>query len=670
MADEEIIEDQYTVPEMWELLKPAMPEEEDEEGLSSKNGKKAPLPAPKIGALVKLLNDIEDSEELEEKIQEVDPATGHSILIWATLQQKFILVEWLVKKCKRAAFAFVSGTDNNLAIFDKWVEIRKEIEEKKREVDLYPNEENDEDEDREVEPTPEMLVYDALAEFHDDWGKRGKGLVKLIGELGIYQGARDGEHTKEGVGKTLFPNGDMYCGEYRSNKRHGYGTYYWASKGMLYTGKWKDNLREGLGRMVYPDGGRFLGNWVCDKCDGEGRYTYPDGSSYSGAWVKGVKNGFGTYTFTDGSQYIGAYLDGEFVSGEWRMSQGSTRYYGAFNDDVPVGAGVFVFKYGCDGSYRQEGTYTNGEWNPSGHVVGAHNTPLLSLVIQKKKVTLSFTEECAALMMEHLVQVSNFGPFIDWVSSLNTNVTNILLESVKVSSVKFSSKDKSVEEVRLKVIAKYDDGKRYRNTEGITLRKPTTRLMVILNGGSKAVCLLQKTPNASLASNEQFSLPLVRPCTSSGNFVGDFIRLVEPALRLELSKEHTVEVTGPVYSAAHTDSRNEIVRAYIRTIHDDAMTTLQSRLDEACANNSLMPIIGIGLSEVASVSTDAITIAAAIRVKTLMDERKLPISTVEEQRPPTPLPPAPEHRPDIEPLLAAERRVMEQARQAAAEEEE
>jgi len=672
MADDEIMDDQeFTVPEMWELVKPTMPEDDEEDDAPVAKKPKAP-PAAKVGKLVKMLNDIEDAEELEAKVQELDPATGQSLLLWASVNQKFVLVEWLVKKCQRAAFAFDQGADNVLAIFDKWVEIRKELEEKELEKALNPPEEEEENDDedpeeKEPEPSAEQLVYEALSEYHEDWGKRGLGLVKMIGELGLYQGARDSEFTKEGVGRTLFPSGDMFCGEYKDNKRHGLGTYYWASKGMMYTGRWRNNVRDGVGRMVFPDGGRYLGAWSGNKRNGEGRYTYPDGSSYNGAWIDDVKNGFGTYTFVDGSQYIGSYVDGEFVSGEWRMAGGATRYFGAFQNDKPVGSGVFVFKHGKEGSYRQAGVYKNGVWQPFGPVLGIHTEPALRLVLQGKEHALKFTDECGGYSMEQLVVVSNFGPFIEWMRRVNAT-TSMVVESLFVSAVKFHVDDKSkVLEVRLRLVAKDAEGNRIRNTQAITLRAAATRLMVVLSDGHKSVGLLVKAPCAALGSNEQFALPTVR-MGSDGSFYSDFTRLVQPALRLSIDRESTTQVVKPLMCAPQVDSREEDVRAYVQHIHPDAMSTLQERLDEVCGGNSLMSIVGVRLSEIADKTTDALTLLAARRVEALIAADKLGLATVEDQRPPTPLPPAAEPRPDIEPLLEEER--IRMAKLAQQEEED
>merc|ERR1712000_515855 len=144
------------IPEVWKFAKPQLlagvDNEEEQEQLGSN------VSGPKIGKLVKFLNDIDDPEELEARIQERDPSTDMTLLLWATVTGRFVLVEWLVKKAKRAAFGFNDEPLHEISIFDKWIEIRKE------------------DEDAEPEPTAAELVFENLSEFHDDWGVRGQGL--------------------------------------------------------------------------------------------------------------------------------------------------------------------------------------------------------------------------------------------------------------------------------------------------------------------------------------------------------------------------------------------------------------------------------------------------------------------------------------------------------------
>lgn len=645
---------ELSVPEMWRFAKPQPEDNGDEEA------KPKASTGPLVGKLVKFLNDIEDQEELEAKLQETDPATGQTLLMWATLTGKFVLVEWLVKRANRAGFAF-HNNDREMTIYDKWIEIRKELEEKEKERLANPpepeEEEEGEEEEKAPEPTADQLVYEALSDIQDDLGTRGPGIVKRVGELGVYQGARNEEGAKTGLGQTLFPNGDMYVGEYVDNKRHGTGTYFFANDGIIYTGKWADNLRNGIGRIVYPDGGRFLGNWTNDKKHGEGRYTYPDGGSYAGEWYRDRKHGFGTFVFPDGSSHIGTFVDGEFVSGEWRLA-GTTRYYGAFANSAPTGKGVFVLKYGQPGSYRQEGEFVNGKWIP-GAILNADAAPQLEITIRNKTMKLTFTDESAALPTESLVHAATFGPFLEWQRKMEQSPSTFV-HSVQISSVRFD-KNKQVSEVRAKVSIVDTEGKRIRGTDTLVFKKPTNKLLVCLIGGDKTVVVLQKSPNSSVMATEQLQLPTVN-VAPNGDLTGRFVELVEPALRLNLKTANTYPIPQLQSVNIHSsgsDAKTSAI-AYIQHIHADAMAVLQQRLSEAdAAFGALYKLQAVRLDEVATLSTDALTIVAANNLVSMLKDNKLPQATVEAQRPATPIPPMPEPRPDIEPLLEAERKAKE-----------
>jgi radial spoke head protein 1 len=659
MADDEQVNEEQvdvTIPEMWSLAKPPAAHGDDED-LTEEQKKAAAAAAggPKVGKLIKYLNDIEDQEELETKIQERDPATNHSLLLWATLTGKFVVVEWLVKKAKRNAFAF-GNEKKELTVFDKWVEIRKEVEDREREKLLNPPEEDADadDEEKQPDPTADQLVFEALSEFHEEWAERANCIVKSIGELGVYQGNRDEQGTKCGLGQTLFPDGDMYTGEYRDNQRHGRGTYFWANHGMIYCGQWAGNKRHGVGRMIFADGARYFGAWADDKIHGVGRYTYPDGSTYNGAWVDGQKHGEGAYTFVDGSRYSGAFVDGEFVSGEWILGASGTRYVGRFKNGVPSGKGVFVFKSRDGGSYRQEGEYVAGKWIP-GPLSNKGATPAVELVVQRRSISVGFTAECAALSAEDLVRAINFEPFRTWLEGVENNST-FFINGIALTAVLFAPGTRNVAELTVKVNASDAHGKRIRGADAIVLRRPTARLLIVLTDGDRTVAVVEQNSCAAAETTDQVRLPAVEK-SSNGAFSGAFHDVATAALRLNISAASTMTLpTLLSHDAARTNAESSVI-AYIQKVHPDTITTAQSRLDQQSAKTrgGFMKVRAVRLADVGTMSQEAVTIVAANYVHALTSTGKLPQATIEPQRPPTPIPPAIEDRPDIEPLLAAER---------------
>ena len=51
----------------------------------------------------------------------------------------------------------------------------------------------------------------------------------------------------------------------------------------------------GFGRFEWPDGRVYNGNYKDDKKDGEGEYEWPDGRKYKGFWKNGKQHGEGFF---------------------------------------------------------------------------------------------------------------------------------------------------------------------------------------------------------------------------------------------------------------------------------------------------------------------------------------------------------------------------------------
>jgi len=87
--------------------------------------------------------------------------------------------------------------------------------------------------------------------------------------------------------RTNYRWGGVYYGQMEGGKKHGYGTYTWAS-GSKYVGEWKNGTRDGNGTKTWADGSKYVGEWNNDKKHGQGTQTKADGTiAYSGEWVIG-----------------------------------------------------------------------------------------------------------------------------------------------------------------------------------------------------------------------------------------------------------------------------------------------------------------------------------------------------------------------------------------------
>lgn len=161
------------------------------------------------------------------------------------------------------------------------------------------------------------------------------------------------DHTGKGTAK--YPNGDVYEGDFSEGRRDGRGIYRYGN-GDKFEGQWKENFKHGIGKMVYNGRGTYQGYWENGRRHGEGVFTYPNGDVYSGWWRYGEKEGTGTYlSKKTNMKLFGEWSNGEFTTGRWVYPNG-VYYEGAFQNNKPVGKGVWNFKNGnkLDGEFTQK----------------------------------------------------------------------------------------------------------------------------------------------------------------------------------------------------------------------------------------------------------------------------------------------------------------------------
>jgi len=92
--------------------------------------------------------------------------------------------------------------------------------------------------------------------------------------------------------------------------------------GTVYEGEWDEDSDSphGKGVMIFPEGEMYEGDFIKGRSmHGEGLYTYVDGSTYSGSFVNSLPHGKGTKTYADGDVYIGDFKEG-MIEGYGRMT--------------------------------------------------------------------------------------------------------------------------------------------------------------------------------------------------------------------------------------------------------------------------------------------------------------------------------------------------------------
>ena len=97
---------------------------------------------------------------------------------------------------------------------------------------------------------------------------------------GEYVGERNAAGQREGRGKYVFADGDVYEGEWKANKQEGRGISRYAS-GDVYEGEFKAGEKDGQGTYLYASGDIEVGFYKVDIRVGEGVLWEADGRS---AW--------------------------------------------------------------------------------------------------------------------------------------------------------------------------------------------------------------------------------------------------------------------------------------------------------------------------------------------------------------------------------------------------
>ena len=66
-----------------------------------------------------------------------------------------------------------------------------------------------------------------------------------------------------------------------------FGTYYYTGEylGDKYIGEWKNNKKHGYGTYTYKSGDKYVGNYKDDKYHGQGTYTWSDGRRETGFYM-------------------------------------------------------------------------------------------------------------------------------------------------------------------------------------------------------------------------------------------------------------------------------------------------------------------------------------------------------------------------------------------------
>lgn len=203
----------------------------------------------------------------------------------------------------------------------------------------------------------------------------GRGVLRRTAENELYEGEWF-LGVQNGVGTMQSGNEKtMYSGKWVDGRRNGRGELI-EPEGM-YTGEFLDGRIHGVGEYVYTDGHIYKGEWVDERYEGNGTYLYPSGAKYEGTWKRGRENGRGSKTYRNGDTYIGEWHHGR-MHGSGLYTGSVMTYEGEFRYGTMCGSGTAKYHNGSayvgewsKGKYHGEGVFTDpttdiryqGEWH-------------------------------------------------------------------------------------------------------------------------------------------------------------------------------------------------------------------------------------------------------------------------------------------------------------------
>lgn len=166
-----------------------------------------------------------------------------------------------------------------------------------------------------------------------------------------------------GNGVFLYPNGDIYVGDFKQGKRHGVGVCYYANRSE-YRGVWAADQPSGKGTLLTASGETKTGIWKfgqlqeipssntiretemassfvpnISSClegnctDGYGKYIFQDSSIYTGYFSKGLPDGLGQVAYKNGDRYEGMMRAGR-LHGEGSLIRSGRRITGIWENGV------------------------------------------------------------------------------------------------------------------------------------------------------------------------------------------------------------------------------------------------------------------------------------------------------------------------------------------------
>lgn len=129
------------------------------------------------------------------------------------------------------------------------------------------------------------------------WRSQGQGNAEMCDEY-------DGEwkwDKRHGKGVLKKGDGSHCVGEWQDGKEHGFCTIKNAGGIVVFQGDYRNGKRNGVGRQLFENGDIYDGGWSDGKLSDRGTYFFSNGDKLYGHWEKGKYHGVGHFHHADGS---------------------------------------------------------------------------------------------------------------------------------------------------------------------------------------------------------------------------------------------------------------------------------------------------------------------------------------------------------------------------------
>ena len=107
-----------------------------------------------------------------------------------------------------------------------------------------------------------------------------------------------------GFGTLTFPNGEVYEGEFKENKRNGYGKRLIENDILIYEGEWENDKYHGRGILYNPKFNKdaIVDSEIFKNFNNLKNFQW---QKYEGEFHEGKWDGVGILTFAGGFKYNG-----------------------------------------------------------------------------------------------------------------------------------------------------------------------------------------------------------------------------------------------------------------------------------------------------------------------------------------------------------------------------